>query len=216
MSSKRVVLVDDHPTFRAGLRARLEIEPSFEVCGEADDLASAVRVVEETQPDLAVVDIRLGTDSGIDLVRRLVSRDDGLRILVVSMYEEELYADRALKAGARGYVTKGASTDELVKAIRYVAEGGVYLDPEFSEQLVHRMVLGREGLSDDPVSTLSDRELQVYELIGRGLSTADIAAELHLSVHTIETHRQRIKSKLEISHASELTRSAAQWVLEHG
>ena len=197
MKTWRIALVDDHPMFRDGLRGRLSIESDLEIVGEADDLPSALKLADELEPDLLIVDVSLGDGSGIDLVKRLRARGSDVRVLVLSMYEEELYADRALKAGAQGYVTKHASSETIIEAVRRVLAGKVYLSPEFSEQLVNRMVLGREGLEEDPVSALSDRELEVYQFIGRGQTTSEIAKGMHLSVHTIETHRQRIKQKLD-------------------
>ncbi len=216
MTTARIVLVDDHPTFRMGIRSSFAIEPDLEVCAEADNLAEALKVVDRERPDLVVVDVKLGGDSGIDLVQRLSTRDASLKILVLSMYEEELYADRALKAGARGYLSKDAPTATVLEAVRHVLGGGIYLRPEVSEHLVHRMLIGRDGLAEDPVKALSNREMQVYELIGHGRSTKEIADQLHLSVHTIETHRQRIRTKLDLANGTDLVRSATQWMLEHG
>lgn len=213
---RRIVIVDDHPMVREGLKGRLSLEPDLEVCGEAEEVVSAVQLIEEAAPDLAVVDVSLGSGSGIDLIRRLRARDCQVPVLILSMYDAELYADRALRAGAMGYVSKNASSKTIIEAVRQVLSGRMYLSPEYSEQLAHRIALGREGLSDDPVTALSDRELEVFRLIGSGRTTAELASELHLSVHTVETHRQRIKNKLELQSAAALSRAAAQWVLENG
>ena len=213
---RRIVIVDDHPMVREGLKGRLSLEPDLEVCGEAEEVVSAVQLIEQAAPDLAVVDVSLGSGSGIDLIRRLRARDCQVPVLMLSMYEENLYADRALRAGAMGYVSKNASSKTIIDAVRHVLSGRMYLSPEYSELLAHRIALGREGLSDDPVTALSDRELEVFRLIGSGRTTAELASELHLSIHTVDTHRQRIKSKPELQSAAALSCAAAQWVLENG
>lgn len=212
----RVLIVDDHPAVREALIQRIALQPDLEVCGEAADVAEALRLVDSTRPDVAVIDISLKTGSGIDLIKRIKTKRDSLKMLVWSMFPESLYAERALRAGALGYLDKEYATDEIVTAIRRVRDGQMCVSSETANRLMLR-VSGHASLaSGSPVEALSDRELQVFESIGRGLGTREIAERLHLSVHTIETHRQRIKSKLAIHTTTELARAAAQWVLECG
>ncbi|WP_169977281.1 response regulator transcription factor [Tautonia rosea] len=214
----RVLIVDDHPTVREGLGFRIARCPDLIVCGEAADLCSAMAEVEATNPDVTVVDIALGAESGIDLIRRLRIRDPSAKTLVWSMYPESLYAERALRAGAMGYITKQAATGRIIEAIRRVLAGEIYLSQAAANQMLRRVVGTNAGEvsapAPTPEATLSDRELDVMRLIGSGLTTSEIANQLHLSVHTIETYRQRIKIKLGLRNGAELIRAATQWVLE--
>lgn len=212
----RIVIVDDHPVTRKGLATVIACESDMEVCGEAEDIGEALNVIRETCPDLAIVDVSLKTGNGIDLVARLRELENPVRALVCSMYEESLYADRALRAGAMGYINKDAGTDTIVSAIRRIVSGKVYLSPEMSERMLHRMVLGKKGVQDSPLEMLSDRELEAFQLMGHGLTTAQIADRMCLSPKTVETYRARVKEKLDIDSISELTRQAAQWVIENG
>lgn len=211
----RVLVVDDHPAVREALALRIDRCRDLEVCGEADDVAAALSVVETERPDVAVIDISLKTGNGIDLIKRLKTRTSPPRMLVWSMYDETLYAERALRAGAMGYVSKEKETGEIITAIRRILEGRVYLSEAMSDRLMTRAA-GRPVEETSPSALLSDRELEVYQLIGQGLKTREIADRLHLSVHTVETHRQRIKDKLQIDNTAILSREAAQWVLENG
>ena len=212
----RIAIIDDHPVTRKGLATVIACEPDMEVCGEAEDIGEALKVIRATCPDLAIVDVSLKTGNGIDLVARLRELENPVRALVCSMYEESLYADRALRAGAMGYINKDAGTDTIVSAIRRIVSGKVYLSPEMSERMLHRMVLGKKGVQDSPLETLSDRELEAFQLMGHGLTTAQIADRMCLSPKTVETYRARVKEKLGIDSISELTRQAAQWVIENG
>jgi DNA-binding NarL/FixJ family response regulator len=214
----RVLIVDDHPAVREGLGFRIARCPDLVVCGEAADLAGALSQAEQAGPDVIVVDIALGDGNGIDLIRRLRARDPAVRTLVWSMYPESLYAERALRAGAMGYITKQEATGRIIEAIRRVLCGEVFLSEAAAGRLIRRVV-GRGAevpAAPSPEESLSDRELEVLRLLGTGLTTAESAQRLHLSVHTIDTYRQRIKGKLGLKNASELARVAAQWVLEHG
>jgi len=202
---------------REALASRIGRQPDLEVCGEAADLSEALRLVADTQPDLAVVDISLKTGSGIDLIKRIKDRNDSVRMLVWSMHSESLYAERALRAGALGYINKDQATDKIVDAIRRVLEGKVYLSDAMAEKMLHRAVGGdREEVTRSPLTALADRELEVFHLIGQGVKTAEIAERLHLSVKTIETYRDRIREKLDLSDGTELAHYATQWVLENG
>jgi DNA-binding NarL/FixJ family response regulator len=213
----RVLIVDDHPAVREALAIRIGRQRDLEVCGEAADMSEALRLVAETQPDVAVVDISLKTANGIDLIRRIKDRNDHVRMLVWSMHGESLYAERALRAGALGYVNKDQATDRIVEAIRRVLEGKVYLSEAMAERMLQRAVGGaREAVTRSPVEALADRELEVFRLIGGGAKTAEIAERLHLSVKTVETYRDRIRQKLDLSDGTRLSHYATQWVLENG
>jgi DNA-binding NarL/FixJ family response regulator len=213
----RILIVDDHPAVREALASRIGRQPDLEVCGEAADMSEALRLVADTQPDLVVVDISLKTDSGIDLIKRIKDRNDSVRMLVWSMHSESLYAERALRAGALGYVNKDQATDKIIDAIRRVLEGKVFLSDAMAEKMLHRAVgVGRKGVTAAPLDVLADRELEVFRLIGQGVKTAEIAERLHLSVKTVETYRDRIRQKLDLSDGTELAHYATQWVLENG
>jgi len=210
----RVLIVDDHPAVREGLAVRIGSQADMEVCGEAGDVGGALKVLAATRPDVAVVDIKLKTGDGLDLVKRIRARDESVRILVWSVYPDKLYAKRALNAGALGYINKEHTTGRIVEAIRRVRDGRVYLGDEMAEDLLSRAVGGHRRLTDTPVEALSDRELEVFRLIGEGLSGRELAKRLHISRHTVDTHRQRIKEKLNLASAAELTQAATRWVLE--
>jgi DNA-binding NarL/FixJ family response regulator len=198
------------------LALRIDRQPDLTVCGEAEDLAEALKLVERERPDVVVIDVGLKTGSGIDLVQRIQARDASIRLLVWSMHPDALYAERALRAGALGYVNKAQATTRIVEAIRCILEGRIFLSEETAERLLHVAVGGRRAFDESPVAALSNRELEVFELIGTGMKTSEIAARLRLSPHTIETHQQRIKEKLQQRNAAELRRAAVQWVLERG
>ena len=213
----RVLIVDDHPAVREALAMRIGRQSDLEVCGEAADLSEALRLVADTQPDVAVVDISLKTGCGIDLIKRIKDRNDTVRMLVWSTHSESLYAERALRAGALGYINKDQATDKIVEAIRRVLEGKVYLSDAMVETMLHRTVGGgREEVTRSPLDALADRELEVFRLIGQGVKTAEIAERLHLSVKTIETYRDRIRAKLDLSDGTALAHYATKWMLENG
>jgi DNA-binding NarL/FixJ family response regulator len=209
----RVLIVDDHPSVREALAIRIARETDLEVCGEAADLAEALQLAATTKPDVAVVDVALKTASGIELIKRLKARYKTIPIIVWSMYSEDLYAERALRAGARGYINKEEATDKIIEAIRQVRDGKLYLSPALTEKLLERHVgSGLPRPVDATVDYLSDRELDVFRLIGLGLKTVEIAARLHLSVKTVETYRERIRAKLDLSDGTKLSLYAMQWV----
>lgn len=212
----RIIIVDDHPLMRCGFRALISDEPDLEVCEEASNAEEALQLIERDQLDLAVVDIALDGQNGLELIKRIKARDSRIKVLVVSMYEASLFAERCLRAGAMGYVNKEEATDTVVEAIRRILQGHVYLNAETTDQLLLGVAKGRDPTRVSSVETLTDRELEVFALLGRGLSTREIANKLHLSVKTIETHRENIKSKMRLANSHELTRSAVQWVLENG
>jgi DNA-binding NarL/FixJ family response regulator len=213
----RVLIVDDHPAVREALALRIRRQRELEVCGEAADMSEALRLVAETQPDISVVDISLKAGNGIDLIKRIRDRNDHVRLLVWSMHSEALYAERALRAGALGYVNKDEATDRIVEAIRRVLAGKVYLSEAMANRMLQRAVGGaRDEVTRSPLDVLADRELEVFRLIGEGVRTAEIAERLHLSVKTVETYRDRIRKKLGLSDGTKLAHCATQWVLENG
>lgn len=211
---RRVLLVDDHPIVRHGFADLINEEPDLEVVGEVSTGEEAMRMIAEDRPDLAVIDISLEGMDGLELIKHLKAQHPKLMILVVSIYDESLYAERALRAGAMGYLNKQAAIDQIVPAIRRVLTGKVYLSPRVADRLLQQVVEGVDELEQSPVQRLSDRELEVYRLIGQGLTTRQIAAQLHLSMKTIETYREHIKTKMNFRNSNEMVRHAVQWVLE--
>jgi DNA-binding NarL/FixJ family response regulator len=213
----RVLIVDDHPAVREALAIRIAEQPDLKVCGEAADANEALRVAADTDPDVAVIDIGLKGTDGIDLIKRLHARKDGPRTIVWSMYSEDLYAERALRAGAMGYITKAQATGAIIDAIRQVLAGQMYLSPALTAKLLKRVASpAGQDAGRAPIDALSDRELEVFRLIGQGLRTQEVAHELHLSVKTIETYRDRIREKLGLRDGTELVRYAVQWMLGTG
>jgi DNA-binding NarL/FixJ family response regulator len=212
----KVLIVDDHPAVREGLALRISSQPDLEVCGEAGDVGEALALVASARPDLAVVDIALPSGDGIDLIKRLKARDGALRVLVWSMYSEESYAERALRAGALGYINKRQATQRIIDAIRRVLQGKVYLSEGTAETLLGRTV-GRTGGVTLPVpqECLSNRELEVFRLLGEGLETAQVAARMHVSPKTVETYQARIKEKLRLESGKELIRLATTWLADN-
>jgi len=210
----RVLIVDDHPIVREGLRALISQQPDLVVCGEAESVQDALELVESREPDIAVIDISLKDSDGLELIRRIRSMDSSIRMLVSSMHDESLYARRSLRAGALGFVSKENAARQIIDAIRRVLEGRIYLSQEMSEQLLSQMIRHEDEPDYRSVESLSDRELEVFRCIGRGLTTREIAARLNLSVKTVETYRQRIREKLALRNGAELARRASQWVLE--
>ncbi len=209
----KVLIVDDHPVVREGLAMQIETQPDFRVCGEAEDVPAALALVNSAQPDVAIIDISLKNGNGIDLIRRIKERNNSVRILVWSMYPEALFAERALRAGAQGYLHKGQATSHLLNAIRSVLAGKLYVSGELSEKLLSSVV-GAKMAERSPIERLSIRELQAFELMGQGLNTEAIATRMRVSPKTIETYRARIKEKLDLSNITELIQRATQWVLE--
>lgn len=207
----RILIVDDHPLVRAGFKALIGNEPDLQVCGEAASFGEAMQLVEEASPNLVIVDLSLASGSGLELIKRLRARYPAIRQLVCSMHDESLFAERVLKAGANGYINKQEVTDHVVEAIRLVMDGGTYLSTHLTQRMLQSMTGGRPS----SVVDLTDRELEVFSLIGQGIGTSQIAEQLHLSVKTVETHREKIKKKLNLASASELARYAVQWSLGH-
>lgn len=212
----RILIVDDHPLVRSGLRVLIDDEPDLQVCGEAADADEAIRVLDARKPDLVIIDLSLKGSSGLELIKRIKSRAPDVKMLVSSMHDESLYAERVLNAGALGYINKQEAMEKVIEAIRGILQGRVFLSSAMSNRFLQRLTKDQKSQEQSAVGSLSDRELQVFELIGRGLATSAIAGQLHLSVKTVETHREKIKSKLKLTTATELTKHAVQWVLEQG
>jgi len=209
----RILIVDDHPVARAGLRSIIADEPDLSVCGEVGSIRDALEVVRTAAPDLVLVDISLQDGSGIDLIKRLKVHNPELKMLVCSMHEESLFAERAINAGARGYVNKHQVTEQVLEAIRQVLAGRIYLSEKMVERVINGFAKRKEGGASS-IEDLSDRELEVFGLIGQGMSTSKIAERLHLSVKTVESHREKIKRKLGLATSGELVRHAVQWHME--
>ena len=207
----RIIIVDDHPIVREGLAEVINQKPDLTVVGEADSAADALSVIESAGPEVAIVDLYLKDSSGLDLIKDIRVRFPKLRVLVLSMRSESFYAERALRAGARGYVTKDKGTEEVVGAIRTVLSGEVYLSEQMAARMLRSIVPGKGAGEESPIGRLTDRELEVFRMIGTGLSTSEIAEALHLSVKTIESYRERIKDKLGLDSAAELLKHAIQW-----
>ena len=208
----RIVVVDDHPLMRKGLVMSLESESDFTVCAQASNAEDAIGIVETENPDLVVVDISLPGMSGLELIKQIHAIRPNMKTLVVSRHDEALYAERAIRAGAKGYIMKLEAADVMVKAVRRVMNNGIYVSDNINERLLMGIASGHEMLSQSPLDVLSDRELEVFELTGKGFGTRDIAERLPLSVKTVESYRARIKTKLNLNNAAELMQHAVQWV----
>lgn len=210
--TKKIIIVDDHPLVRKGLVETLKSEQGFEVVAEFERAEDSETAVQKYHPDLLIVDISLPGISGIELVKNLTFQWPDQKILVVSRHEESLYAERSLRAGAKGYIMKFASCNTLIKAVKKVLDGGIYLSEEISDKLLMNAMSGKKAMFETPVDVLSDRELEVYELIGNGKSNHEIAGQLHLAVKTIETYRSRIKDKMNFKNSTDLVFHAVKWV----
>ena len=209
---KRVLVVDDHPMMRQGLAALVNAEPDLMICCEAENAAQAVQQVAQAQPDLVLADITLPDRSGLELIKDLQAMRPELPVLVVSMHDESVYAERVLRAGGRGYIMKQEGGRRMMEAIRAVLSGRVYVSEKMSARILEVFSGRRASGSGSPVESLSDRELEVFELFGGGRSTREIAELLRLSVKTVEVHRIHIKAKLGVRTAAELIREAVRWV----
>jgi DNA-binding NarL/FixJ family response regulator len=207
-----ILIVDDHPIVRQGLVRVIDQTPDLEVCCEAESIAQALDLLEKSKPGLVVVDIALGNQNGLELIKDLKVRHPQLPVLVHSMYDEAMYAERCLRAGAKGYVMKREPPSRLLSAIRQVLGNEIALSETMTKHLLCRISGGMAGRGNSPTELLSDRELEVFELLGRGQRTKEIALELHLSEKTVQTYREHIKQKLDLPDAVSLVRRAMQWV----
>jgi DNA-binding NarL/FixJ family response regulator len=207
----RILLVDDHPVVRDGLAEAINNEPDLIVCATAEERQDALLAIERTKPNLAVIDLMLKSSSGLELIKDVHARWPELLILVVSMHDETLYAERVLRAGARGYITKQQATRDILQAIRKVLGGGIYLSEKTASNVLSRLTARPQAVSDSIEHLLADRELQVFEMTGRGLSTREIAEHLRIDMKTVDTYRTRIKEKLKLESSSELLQLAIRW-----
>jgi len=208
----KILIVDDHPIVRHGLKQLIDQEEDLIVCAEADNTASALRMIASESPDIAIVDIHLGESNGIELIKLIRSQFGELPILVISLHEESHFAERALKAGAMGYIMKQELTDNIMTAIRKVLDGQIYVSEAMASKILQKISGQKPVGMQASVDDLSDREIEVFRLIGQGYTTRRIADQLHLSVKTIETYRMRIKDKLHLDSTNELLMKAFEWV----
>lgn len=208
----RVLIVDDHPLVREGLAARISAQPDLEVCGAAASVDEALDLIRSARPALVLIDLALQGSSGLDLIKQIRTHGRDPKILVVSAYDEALYAERALRAGAEGYINKQELQASVIEAIHTVLGGKLFTSAAVTQRLADRALA--RGVAPGP-TLLTDRELQVFERIGRGRTTREIAIELHLSIHTIESHREKIRLKLDLRNGTELQQRAVLWALEN-
>jgi DNA-binding NarL/FixJ family response regulator len=208
----RVFIVEDHPITRDGLAQLINYQDDLRVCGHASTVAKAIDGVDEAKPDLVIVDVSLPDGHGIELVKNLGVLHPQIHILVLSMHDEGLYAERAFRAGASGYVMKQEPAETLLAAVRRILSGETYLSPRMQERVLNHFTAGKPAVANSNIERLTDRELEVFELIGRGLGTRQIAQRLRLGVSTVETHRAHLKEKLDVETGTELTCRAAEWV----
>lgn len=207
----RILLVDDHPVVRDGFAEVINREPDLTVCAAAEDRSGALKAIESTTPHLVVIDLTLKNSSGMELIKDIHVRWPQLLVLVVSMHNENLYAERILRAGARGYITKQQATRDILMAIRRVLSGGVYLNETTGAAVLARLAASPQAKDDAVMDLLTDRELQVFELTGQGFNTREISGQLHIDMKTVETYRLRIREKLNLDSSSELLKLAIRW-----
>ncbi|MCF7957994.1 MAG: response regulator transcription factor [Phycisphaerae bacterium] len=207
----QILIVDDHPVVRDGLSTIINHERDLNVCGEADDACQALKSTNELKPDIAVVDISLKSSNGIELTKRIVAVHPNVSVIVLSVHDESVYAERALLAGAKAYLMKDAVSENIVKAIRTVLSGEIYVSDAISKKFLHKIARDKSGITKTPIESLSDREFEIFHLIGEGYKASQIARTLHLSVKTVETYRGRLKEKLNLDSAAELLQYAIKW-----
>lgn len=208
----RVLIVDDHPLVRQGVSTLISQQPDLTVCGEAASAHEALEVLAEARPDLAIVDLALADSSGLDLIKDMQLRCPEVLVLVLSMRDEGFYAERVLRAGARGYITKEEGREKIIEGIRKVLAGQIYVSEKMATKVMGRIVGGAPGSGGEAMDQLTDRELEIFELIGQGLATREIAQRLHISPKTVDSHREHIKQKLQVLTAADLSKHAIQWV----
>jgi len=211
VAKRAIFIVDDHPIVRQGLALLINREPDLAVCGDAEEAGSALDRIEELRPDLVVLDISLNGPDGLDLLKTIRARDPNLPVLILSMMDEVLYAERGLRAGANGYIMKQQATEQVLVAIRRILGGEIYVSERMSNKMLHLFVGGSPAHQSSPVADLTDRELEVFRLIGEGHGTRQIADELHLSIKTVESYQAHIKEKLLLKNGRELVQRAIQW-----
>jgi len=206
-----VVIVEDHRMFREQLAHLIDKANDMKVCGQTDNIRDALALIKETQPSIAIIDVTLRGSSGLELLKDLRAQGIGLPTLILSMHDESVYAERALRAGAKGYVTKNEASTAVLNAIRQIVKGEIYLNPRFMSRMVSRISGGRD-IASEPIDRLADRELEVFDLIGRGLTTREIAEQLGLGVTTVDTYKSRIREKLNLENSARLRFAASRWV----
>ncbi len=212
-SKRSVFLVDDHPVVREGLALLINREPDLYVCGDAEDAVSALQRINELKPDLAVVDLSLNGPDGLDLLKNIRACEPNLPVLILSILDEMLYAERALRAGASGYIMKQEATERVMVAIRRILDGEIYVSDRMANRMLHRFAGSSQVEPPSPITDLTDRELEVFRLIGEGHGTRQIAEELHISVKTVESYQAHIKEKLQPKNGRELVQRAIQWTV---
>jgi DNA-binding NarL/FixJ family response regulator len=215
-SRKRILLVDDHPLLRQGISQLINQQPDLVICGEAEDRATAMAVAEKTLPDLAVVDLSLKDERGLELIKDFKVRFPEMPTLVLSMHDESLYGERALRAGARGYIMKREASDKVLEAVRCVLEGGVFANKRITDGILAKITGKAENAPGSPLGVLTDRELELLLLIGKGHGSRQIAKRLHISQKTVEAHRANIKLKLKLGSGGELLQHAIRWAQHLG
>jgi DNA-binding NarL/FixJ family response regulator len=208
----KILIVDDHPIVRQGLAELINHEKDLAVCGQAEDAQQALKNIKESGPDMVIVDISLKETSGMELIKDIKAQYPNLPVLALSMHDESLFAERTLRAGAKGYIMKAEATENVITAIHKVLEGQLYLSSRMQDKIVRKLVGDKPEPGASPIDSLSDRELEVFLLIGKGYGTRQIAEKLYLSVKTIETYRAHIKEKLNLASSTELLQYAIQWV----
>src|SRR6266480_5515431 len=211
-SRARILLVDDHAVVRYGISQLINRQTDLVVCGEEEDASRAMSAINKLKPDLVIADISLKDSSGLELMRNIKAQYPGVPVLVVSVHEEGIYAEIAFRAGALGYLMKEEALEKILTAIRRVLDGAIYVSDRLAAKMLQQQVRGQKDIHESPVKGLSDREMEVFQLIGRWKKTKDIAQELHLSIKTIEYYREQIKRKLNLKSAAELTHYATSWV----
>ncbi len=214
--ARRVLLVDDHPIVRQGLRRLIDQEEDLDVCGEAETVREARAAIREHRPDAIIVDISLKQGDGLELVRDVRAQYPSLPILVLSMHDETIYAERMLSAGASGYIMKQAASEQFLVAVRRVLDGAIYVSDSISNSMIQKFTSGGAPIAANPIDRLSNREIQILHLIGKGLSTREAAEALNLSIKTVESHRQRIKKKLNLTTGTQLVQYAVNWFSGRG
>ncbi len=213
-AKRKVFIIDDHPIVREGLALLINQEPDLTICGEAWDAYSALEKLESARPDIVVLDLSLEGPDGLEVLKRIRDRRPDLAVLVLSMHDESIYAERALSAGAHGYIMKQEASEKVLEAIRRILREEIWVSEEIANRLLHRIVRGAAPEPDSPMDTLSDRELEVFRLIGAGHATRQIARQLNISVKTVESYQAHIKQKLSLKNARELIQYAIEWTIQ--
>jgi len=208
----KILIVEDHPIFRMGMEQLINREKDMVVCGHSEDVKNARKIIKKIIPDLVIVDLSLKKSSGMELIKEISEKYKNMSCLVLSMHDESLHAERCILAGARGYVMKREASESVVKAIRQILSGNIYVSASVMSNILNKFQNKPDSLHESPLKRLTDREIQIFQLIGKGQSSGEIAGQLHISVKTIGTYRERIKDKLNLRHTTELVRHAVHWI----